>query len=64
MGHYCKSCVRTHFDYGNIIYDQDFNNSMDPKIEILQYNSALALKGAVGEAWKEKNYQKLGLKPL
>ena len=50
MGHYCKSCVRTHFDYGNIIYDQDFNNSMDPKIEILQYNSALALKGAVGEA--------------
>ena len=42
-----KCFVRTHLDYGDIIYDQAFNNSFHQKIESLQYNAALAIRGAI-----------------
>ena len=37
--------LRTHLDYGDIIYDQAFNNSFHQNIESLQYNAALAITG-------------------
>ena len=40
-----KCFVRTHLDYGDIIYDQAFNNSFHQNIESLQYNAALAITG-------------------
>ena len=59
-----KCFVRTHLDYGDIIYDQAFNNSFHQKIESLQYNAALAITGAIRGTSREKIYQELGLESL
>ena len=59
-----KCFVRTHLDYGDIIYDQAFNNSFHQKIESLQYNAALAITGTIRGTSKEKNDQELGLESL
>ena len=50
----CKCFVRTHLDYGDIIYDQDFNSSFHQKIESLQYNTALAITGTIRGTSREK----------
>ena len=55
-----KCFLRTHLDYGDMIYDQAFNNSFNQKIESLQYNAALAITDAIRETSREKNYQELG----
>ena len=52
-----KGFVRAHLVYGDIIYDQTFNNSFHQNIESLQYNAALAITGAVGGTSREKIYQ-------
>ena len=44
---YQKYFFRTHVDYGDIIYDQAFNNSFHQEVESLQYNTALAITGAI-----------------
>ena len=54
-----KCFVRTHLDYGNIIYDEAFNNSFHQKIESLQYNAALAITGAIRGMSRENIYQEL-----
>ena len=59
-----KCFVRTHLDYGNIIYGQAFDNSSHQKNESLQYNAALAITGALRGTLREKNCQELGLKSL
>ena len=59
-----KCFVRTHLDYGDIIYDEAFNNSFHQKIESLQYNAALAITGAIRGTSREKIYQELGLESL
>ena len=59
-----KCFVRTHLDYGDIIYDEAFNNSFRQKVESLQYNSALAITGAIRRTSIEKIYQELGLESL
>ena len=51
-----KCFVRTHLDYGDIIYDQAFNNSFHQKVESLQYNAALAITGINGGTSREKIY--------
>ena len=56
--------VRTHLDYGDIIYDQAFNNSFHQKIESLQYNAALAITGVIRGTSRRKNYEELGLESL
>ena len=35
----CKSFIRPHLDYGEIIYDKVFNESFHSKLESLQYNA-------------------------
>ena len=52
-----KCFGRNHVDYGDIIYDQAFNNSFPPKIESLQYNAGLATTGAARGMSKEKKYK-------
>ena len=37
-----KSLVRRHLDYGDVLYDQSYNNTFRQKMESIQYNAALA----------------------
>ena len=49
-----KCFVRTHLDYGDIIYIEAFNDSFHQKIESLQYNAAIT--GAIRGKKFIKNY--------
>ena len=42
-----KSFVRPHLDYGNVLYHQPNNESMNSKPESVQYSAALAISGAI-----------------
>ena len=42
-----KSFVRPHFDYGDVICDQRYNNPFHQKLESVEYNAALAKVGAI-----------------
>ena len=42
-----KSFIRSHLDYGDIIYDQAYNVSFHQKLESIQYKAALAIAGAI-----------------
>ena len=44
-----------------IIYDQVFKELFDQKLELIQYNAALAITGAIRGTSREKLYQELGL---
>ena len=59
-----KAFIRPHLDYGDIIYDQTYNESFHQKIETIQYNDALAIKGTIRGTSREKLYQELGLESL
>ena len=59
-----KSFARPHLDYGDIIYDQTFNESFHQRIESIQYNAAIAITGATRGTSSEKLYQELGLESL
>ena len=52
------------FDYGDIIYGQTFNESFHQRIESIQYNTAIAITGAIRDTSSEKLYKELGLEPL
>ena len=59
-----KSFIRPHLDYGDIIYDQLYNASLQKKLESIQYNAAVAITGAIRETSKEKLFEELGLDSL
>ena len=59
-----KSFIRPHLDYGDILYDQIFNNSFHEKLESIQYNAALAITGAIRGNSGEKLYQELDFESL
>ena len=42
-----KAFIRPHLDYGDIIYDQTYNDSFHQKMESIQYNAALAIARTV-----------------
>ena len=52
-----KSFLRPHLDYGDMIYDQTSSMSFQQKMEIIQYNVALAINGVIRGFYK-KNYTK------
>ena len=56
--------VRPHLDYGDVLYDQAFDNSFHAKMEPMQYNACLAITRAIRGTSKEKIYQELGLESL
>ena len=60
----CKSFVRPHIDYGDIIYDQPNNYSFCDMIERVQYNPALAITGAIKGTFQLKLYKELGFESL
>ena len=59
-----RSFVRPHLDYGDVIYDQSYNNTFYQKMESIQYNAALAITGAIRGSSRENLYQELGLESL
>ena len=59
-----KSFIRPHLDYGDIIYDKAFNESLHDKLELLQYNATLAITGAITGSSTEKIYEELDLESL
>ena len=42
-----KFFIRPHLDYWDITYDQKYNASFHEKLESIQSNSALAIRGAI-----------------
>ena len=58
----CKTFVRPHLDYGNVIYDKVFNESFHKKLESVQYISYSISNAALTNT--EKLYQELGLESL
>ena len=59
-----KSFIRPHLEYGDIIYDQAYNVSFPPKLESIEYNSVLAITGAIRGTSIEKLCNELGLETL
>ena len=59
-----KAFVRPYLDYGDVLYDQVFNNSFPARIESIEYNACLAITGAIRGTSREKIYQELGLESL
>ena len=59
-----KLFARPHLDYGDVLYDQAFNNSFHAKMDSIQYNACLAITGAIRGTSEEKIYQELGLEFL
>lgn len=49
-----KLSVRPLLDYVNIIYNHVYNNSFHQKMETVQYNTALAITGAIRGSSMEK----------
>ena len=56
-----KAFVRPHLDYGDIIYDEAYNETFHQKLESIQYSACLALSGAIRRSSREKLYLELGL---
>ena len=56
-----KSFVRPNLDYADIIYDKPLNKSFKKKIDVIQYNAALIITGAIKGTCRDKIYQELGL---
>ena len=52
-----KAFIRPHLDYGDIIYNQTYNDPFHQKMESVLHNAALAITGAL----RGKLYQELGL---
>ena len=59
-----KSFIRSHLDYGDIIFDQAFNKSFHDNLESIQYNASLTITGAIIGTSKEKLCQELGFESV
>ena len=55
----CNSFVRPHLDYGDILYHQPYNKSINSKLENIQYNAAFAITGATKGTSRSKLYKEL-----
>ena len=60
----CKSFIRPHVDYGDVIYDEAYNFLFYQCIEFVQYNGSLAMVGAIRGTSKREIYQELGFESL
>ena len=60
----CKSFIRPHLDYGNIVCDRVFNESFHKNLESIQNNATIAITGAIRCTSSEKLFQEFGLESL
>ena len=56
-----KAFVRPHLNYGDIIYDEAYNETFHQKLESIQYSACLALSRAIRRSSREKLYLESGL---
>ena len=54
-----KSFIKTHLDYGDVIYDQPNNDSFSDKIEQLQHKSCLGITEVIQRTSQECLYNEL-----
>ena len=59
-----KSFVRSHLNYGDILYDKPDNQNFENKLEKAQYKVCLAITGAIQVTSRQRLYDELGLVPL
>ena len=59
-----KSFIRSQLEYADVIYDQPSIATFSDRLETIQYNSALAITGAVRGTSKDKLYKELGIEYL
>ena len=59
-----KAFVRPYLDYGDVIYDEGYNEAFHKILESIQYNAWLALSRAIRGSSREKLYQELDLESL
>ena len=59
-----KFFVRPRLDFEDNLYDQTFNNSFHEKLELIQYNAALAITDTIRSSSREKLYQELDFESL
>ena len=52
-----KSIIRSHLDYGNVIYDPPSNATFISETESVQYTAALAITGAIRRSSHRKLHQ-------
>ena len=45
--------IKPHLDNGDILYDKTFNNFFHERLESVQYNAALVIKGAIRGSSRE-----------
>ena len=64
MSNIYKAFIRLQLDYGEVVFDQSFNNSFHQRIESIQYNVALAITGAIRGTFNKKLYQELSFESL
>ena len=60
----CKSFIRPHLDYGDVVYDQPHDETFCSKLENVQYNAALAITRVIRETSETKLYVELRLETL
>ena len=53
-----RSFIRTHLDYGDMIYDKAYTTSFHQNLGKIQYKSALAITRAIRGTFIEKLYRK------
>lgn len=59
-----KVLARPHLLSGNVMYDEDYNETFHPKLASLQCNACLALSGAIRGLSRQKPFQELSLQSL
>ena len=53
-----------HLDYGDILYHQTYYESINSKLESIQYNATLVITGTIKGTSRSKLYKELGLESL
>ena len=56
-----KSFINPHLDYGDVIYDQQINDSFTHKIQELQHKAFLAITEAIQGTSRDSLYNELGV---
>ena len=59
-----KSFLRPHLDYGDILYHQPNNESVNSELESVQYTAVLAITGTIKGTSRSRLYKELGLESL
>ena len=59
-----KSFIRSHLDYGEIIYDETCNYSFHQRLQSVEHNACLAITEDIRVNSRDKLYQELGIESI